>query len=352
MIDKRDVQRTLERFESPEPAFDRLVHRRERRERRKRVEAVVVALAITVATAALVGRSFTKSEPADQTTPPGLQAPTPGIWVVDPVSDSIGLAWGPDWLDRTFDHSGSWIGAPTLSPDGDRIAFVLRRDGSPFQLWTVSSTGQDLRQVTDCSGDFFCPIAAGPGVWQPWSPDGRSIAFSGGRNSRQNPSDIYAVNADGTDMRKLVDMQGEEDIADFSPDGSQIVFDTTSEQIFLASLDGGKPTLLVDHGDSPRWSPDGRWVAFSRRAAGPGGSDEVWLVRPDGTHAHMVTRGVWAVGWSSDGSQLAILQGKVPSGSTEVRTYAIVDVATGEIRTLDVNAVDTAELLFRWPGQG
>jgi hypothetical protein len=61
---------------------------------------------------------------------------------------------------------------------------------------------------------------------------------------------------------------------------------------------------------------------------------------------------VWAVGWSSDGSQLAILQGKMPSGSTEVRTYAIVDVATGEIRTLDVNAVDTAELLFRWPGQG
>src|SRR5438477_5190828 len=305
--DKRELQRTFERFDAPEPAFDRLMRRRERRERRKRIEAGVAAFIIiaVVAAAALVGH-FDTSTPADQTPAPMLEALKPGIWVVDPVSDSVHFVWGPDWLDQTWRSWGSWIGAPTMSPNGDRIAFTLRRDGSPFRLWTVSSTGQDLRPVTDCAIGTYCPMGAGPGVWQSWSPDSRSIAFSGGPNSKVNPSDIYAVKADGSDLRKLVDMPGEEDIADFSPDGTRIVFDhSTTERIFLASLSGGTPTRLIDNGDSPSWSPDGQWIAFSRRSADAASGDEIWLVRPGGTDAHRVIQGEWAVGWSPDGSQLA-----------------------------------------------
>jgi dipeptidyl aminopeptidase/acylaminoacyl peptidase len=240
-LDKRDLERTFERFEQPEPAFGRLVRRRERRERRKRIEAGITALVIIVAAAVLASRSFDRTRPVDRTPTPVLQASNPGIWVVDPVSDSIRFVWGPSWLDETYHSWGSWIGAPTMSPNGDRIAFVMRRDGSRFQLWTVGSMGQDPRHVTIDPSDYG-PFGAGPGVWQTWSPDGRSIAFSGGPNSEQNPSDIYAVNADGTDLRRLVDMPGEEDVADFSPDGARIVFDhSTTEQIFLASLSGGSP---------------------------------------------------------------------------------------------------------------
>jgi Tol biopolymer transport system component len=350
-LDKRDLQRTFERFELPEPAFDLLVRRRERAERRKRVEAGIAAFVVIAIAAALVGHPFNTTKPADRTPAPVLQALQPGIWVVDPLSDSIRFAWGPDWLDQTYRTWGSWIGAPTMSPNGDRIAFAMRRDGSPFRLWTVGSTGQDLQRITNCSGGIYCPIGAGPGVWQSWSPDGRSIAFAGGPNSKKNPSDIYAVNADGTDLRKLIDMPGEEDIADWPPNGTKIVFDN-SERIFLASLSGGTPAPLVANGDSPMWSPEGGWIAFSRPSAGSGGPGAIWLVHPDGTDAHRVAVGFSAVGWSPDGSQLAIRQAQTPSRTgAVVRTYAILDVGTGDVRTLDIEAADTAELLFRWPVQ-
>ena len=357
--DKRELQRTFERFAAPEPAFDRLVRRRERRERRKRIEAGVAAFIIiaVVAAAALVGH-FDAAKPADQTPAPALEALKPGIWVVDPVSDSMRFVWGPDWLDQTYHSWGSWIGAPTISPNGDRIAFVMRRDGSPFRLWTVSSTGQDLQRVTNCSADFFCPAGAGPGMWQPWSPDGRSIAFAGGPNSKENPSDIYAVHPDGTDLRKLVSIPGEEDIVGWAPDGTQLVFDhylfgQNPEQIYVASVNGGAPALVIDNGDSPTWSPDGQWIAFSRRSADAAGAGEIWLVHPDGTGAHMVIQGEWVVGWSPDGSHLAILQTQTPTTpGSAVRRYAIVDVDTGDVRRIDITAIDTAEMLFRWPGNG
>jgi Tol biopolymer transport system component len=349
-LDKRDLQRTFERFEMPEPALDRLLRRRERRERRRRIEAGIVALVIIAAAAALVGGSFDTTKPADRTPTPEPQALEPGIWIVDPAYESVSFVWGPDWLDRTYHPYGSWIGAPTMSPNGDRIAFAGRRDGSPFRLWTVSSTGTDLRQITDCSSRIYCPIGAGHGMWQSWSPDGHWIAYAA--NSGKNPTGIYAVNEDGTDMRKLVDMGGEEDIADWSPDGNQIVFDS-SGRIFLASLDGGTPLLLVDNGNSPLWSPDGRWIAFTRPSADAGGRGSIWLVHPDGSDAHAVADGLWSVGWSPDGSHLAILQGQTPTEpGNAVRHYAIVDVGTGDVQSLDISAVDTAELLFRWPAQG
>ncbi len=357
--DKRELQRTFERFEAPEPAFDRLLRRRERRERRKRIEAGVVAfiVIIVVAAAALVSH-FDTSKPADQTPAPALEALKPGIWVVEPLSDTIRFVWGPSWLDERYKHWGSWIGAPTLSPNGDAISFVIRRDGAPFQLWTVNSTGHDLQRVTNCSADFFCPAGAGPGAWQPWSPDGRSVAFAGGPNSKENPSDIYAVHPDGTDLRKLISMPGEEDIVGWSPDGTQLVFDhylfgQNPEQIYVVSVNGGAPALVVDNGESPTWSPDGRWIAFSRWTRGASRTDEIWLVHPDGTDPHLVADGLWSVGWSPDGSHLAILQGQTRSvPGAAVRRYAIVDVHTGQVQTIDVDALDTAELLFRWPANG
>ena len=211
----------------------------------------------------------------------------------------------------------------------------------------MSSTGQDLRQITDCSSGIYCPIGAGPGMWQSWSPDGRWIVYAA--NSGKDPGGIYAVNAGGTDMRKLVSMP-EDAIADWSPDGTEIVFDH-SEQIYLAPLSGGAPALLVDNGDSPMWSPDGRWIAFTRWSAGSGGQGSIWLVHPDGSDLHRVADGLWSAGWSSDGSQLAILQGQGPSeAGSAIRHYAIVDVGTGDVQTIDIDAADTARLLFRWPG--
>jgi WD40 repeat protein len=356
ILDKQDLQRAFDRFDQPEPAFERLVGRRHRRERRHRIEAGVTAVVVMLALAGLVARPFGSTAPEGEGSSPALQAPKPGIYIVDPVSGTIRFVWGPSWLDEKYDPYGSWIGAPTLSPNGDRIAFAGRRNGSPFQLWTVSSTGEDLQQVTDCPKDPPCPLGAGSGMWERWSPDGRSIAFMGGPNSQGNPGDIYAVNADGADPRKLVSMPGEEDVADWSPDGTQVAFDHTSfdhpkEQIYTVSLNGGTPALLVHDGGSPLWSPDGRWIAYSR-PAGIDGGGSIWLVHPDGTDAHQLLDGMWPVGWSPDGSRLVVLRSEARSvPGSAARRYAVVDVRTGDVQTIEVGALDTAQVAFRWPAR-
>jgi len=78
-IDKRDLQRSIDRFDAPEPAFDRLVVRRDRRERRKRIEAVVVALTVVAATGGLIARSLVTTRPVTPTSaaPPACAA---GTW--------------------------------------------------------------------------------------------------------------------------------------------------------------------------------------------------------------------------------------------------------------------------------
>jgi Tol biopolymer transport system component len=324
---------------------------RQRRERRKRIEVGIVVLVIIASLGALVGISFRTAMPAHEDLTHTLQAPKPGIWIVDPVSDTIRFVWGPSWLDHRYSSFGNTIGAPTMSPSGDRIAFAGKRhDPLKEGLWTVSSTGQDPHQVGP-----LAPIRSiGMGSWQPWSHDGRSLLFVSVNNVRTS-SAIYRVNADGGGLRMLESMRGEVDHADWSPEGTRVVFDHDGG-IYVApvmQISSAAPTLLA-RGNTPTWSPDGRWIAFSRRTTGLNGHVAIWLVHPDGTDAHPISSGLWAVGWSPDGSQLAILRSMTATMAPgpHVRTYAIVDVATGEERTIDIEAPDAAQMLFQWPAQG
>jgi dipeptidyl aminopeptidase/acylaminoacyl peptidase len=110
-------------------------------------------------------------------------------------------------------------------------------------------------------------------VYDPqYSPDGKQIAFTvttfnlekGTRNS-----EIYLMNADGSNLRKLT----ENDAADFhprwSPDGKKLLFVSTREngpQVWVLPMAGGEPRQKTDFYtgvSNPEWSPDGKHIAFS-----------------------------------------------------------------------------------------
>ena len=102
-----------------------------------------------------------------------------------------------------------------------------------------------------------------------------------------------------------------------SPDGARVVFtrrvyDPEANRAFtnlwIVSIDGGEPRRLTSaraSDTSPRWSPDGRTIAF---VSDRGGSSQVWTIDPSGGEAHQVTElpvDVDNVQWSPDGSRLA-----------------------------------------------
>ena len=95
---------------------------------------------------------------------------------------------------------------------------------------------------------------------------------------------------------------------DVSPDGREIVFDLLGD-LYVLPIGGGE-ALSLTHGVAwdmqPRYSPDGKWIAFTSDRAG---GDNVWVIRRDGTGAKQVTKESFQLlndpVWSPDGETIA-----------------------------------------------
>ncbi|HXZ50156.1 MAG TPA: S9 family peptidase [Usitatibacter sp.] len=110
-----------------------------------------------------------------------------------------------------------------------------------------------------------------------------------------------------------------------SPDGAQVCVSVTSHDmeenkpsssLWLLSAFGGEPRRLTSCGEKdaePRWSPDGRWIAFVAKrpaASGEKGDEEsqVYLIAPDGGEARRLTdiaTGAFAIKWFPDSRRIA-----------------------------------------------
>src|SRR5882672_7489352 len=112
-----------------------------------------------------------------------------------------------------------------------------------------------------------------------------------------------------------------------SPDGAQACVSVTSydmgenkgvSSLWLMSAFGGEPRRLTTAGEKdaePRWSPDGKWIAFVAKrpsAAGDKGDEEsqVYLIAPDGGEARRLTTiatGAFGIKWFPDSRRLAFI---------------------------------------------
>ena len=133
------------------------------------------------------------------------------------------------------------------APDGRSLAFV-----NGDRIFTISIDGSDLREVAR-------------GVFPTWTPDGEHIVFASGLY-RGPDLDIAVIQVDGTGLRFL----GRGLYPDVSPSGDEVAY-STPVGVFVQPLDGGARRLVVRDGFGPVWSPDGRFLAFTRYTDCSGG---------------------------------------------------------------------------------
>ena len=163
---------------------------------------------------------------------------------------------------------------PLLVMGQEKIVFQSERDGNS-EIYVMNADGTNqLRLTTNSSFD------AEPA----FSPGGERIAFM---STRDGNAEIYIMHADGTSQTRLTNSPGADDHPSFSPDGNKIAF--VSERsghlgIWVMNVDGSNPIELMDGmgGTEPAFSPDGTKIVFS--GTGFSGADsEIWLMNADGT---------------------------------------------------------------------
>jgi Tol biopolymer transport system component/DNA-binding winged helix-turn-helix (wHTH) protein len=263
-------------------------------------------------------------------------------------------------------YSESGDVAPALSPDGKTVAFLRNFTVGAAEIQTVAFSGGEPRQVTP----------EGTGAWgQMWSPDGQHVIFNSGfgllGRVRRVPATggameletVYpatgALSRDGrrlayvepllfwqgpvvisrmvlssaggqvVSQKRILGSDGGDVGPQPSPDGGQLTFQSARTgvcEIWKSDADGSNPLRMTSFEEgstgTPRWAPDGKWIAFDHRPLTHG---QIYLIDSEGRNVHAVTSGNYenvVPGWSRDGTAVYFASNRTGSWQVWKRELA------------------------------
>ena len=275
------------------------------------------------------------------------------VTIVDSLKDKRGtnlwmVSWdGTQTIQLTSDAEGE--SNPKWSPDGKYISFLSsRQDSKATQVWLMDRSGGEGKKLTD--------IKAGVSDYA-WSPDAKKLLLTitdkepedTGKVKTTKPFVIdryqYKEDVEGYRYKKLYthlylfDIASKkldtltrgnynEGSASWSPDGIQVVFvsnrtadpdkNQNSDIFVIDTQPGATPKQLTNWtgtDNSPRWSPDGKWIAYTRSTSSADylmyDQSILAVVSKDGGEPKLlsqsVDRPVVDPRWSKDGASIIAL---------------------------------------------
>jgi len=185
-----------------------------------------------------------------------------------------------------------------------KIAFMsgLDSEGKVPQIYIMDVDGINWKRITrNMTGDW----------WPEWSPDGTKIAFMSGNY------EIYVMNADGSNQIRLTNSSAADGQPTWSPDGDKIAYNSDLDgdfEVFVMDADGSNLVKLTSNtgildGD-PSWSPDGNKIAFNSNR---GNNLDIYVMNTDGSNQTRLTnnpeRDIYPA-WSPDGTKIAFMSNR------------------------------------------
>ena len=247
---------------------------------------------------------------------------SPDLYTVDVESgETNDVAAGPD---SEF--------APSWSPDGDRIAYVVSSGGNrDVVVVRADGEGAEIRMSPgngSANGNEGSPR---------WNSEGDRLAYV---SEAGNQSDVFVARFVGDETEQVLTIritssEFREMLGDWSPDGQWLVFSRQggedTQGLWLRNPDGINLLRLTDGADSdPVWSADGDAIAFVRDDLG---NNDIYLVKPgDGEDWRgQIIEERWlksdqeehSPAWAPDGDTLAFVSTR--DGNPEIYTANVND---------------------------
>jgi TolB protein len=167
---------------------------------------------------------------------------------------------------------GMQISAAPSPIDGE-IALAVSLDGQT-EIFRAYPDGKPVRLT------YNPAIEVSPS----WSPNGWEIAFT---SDRTGYPQVYIMDKDGANLRRVTWVGGYNDQASWSPTGDRIAFARMVGDFQLLTIaPDGSDEKWLGPGEQPKWSPDGRHMVYMRRF---NGRSDLWVCDMDGANQHQIT---------------------------------------------------------------